>query len=73
MKTPDNTIATTLHMGSQKTKSKPCNFRTRTRRQFLYGYHNYEFLKNAFLSSNPNCTSAEYEQACCRFARLAGV
>ena len=41
--------------------------------QGLSGWHLFEFLKRSFIESNPRCTSTEYDQACYRFARLAGV
>lgn len=41
--------------------------------QALSGWHLYEYLKRSFTEANPRCTSTEYDQACYRFARLAGV
>jgi hypothetical protein len=54
------------HNTSNHSKFKSCN-------QSLRGLHGYEFMKRSFIEDNHNCTSTEYDQACYRFARLAGV
>lgn len=47
--------------------------KSKSNHQGLSGWHLYEFLKRSFIDANPRCTSTEYDQACYRFARLAGV
>lgn len=61
-----------------KTAYKTTNFKSKNNnsssgQQELSGWHLYEFLKRSFIEANPRCTSIEYDQACYRFARLAGV
>ena len=55
------------------TTSRPNNSAFKTRNQPLRGMQGYEFLKRAFTEANPNSTASEYDQACFRFARMAGV
>lgn len=76
-----------MHTTSETAKNKAVRAATQTasvkqpenhskfksRNQALRGMQGYEFLKRAFTDANPNCTSTEYDQACHRFARLAGV
>ena len=56
-----------------KTNFKPNHNKYSSPHQGLSGWHLYEFLKRSFIDANPRCTSTEYDQACYRFARLAGV
>ena len=76
-----------MHTDSDTTKNKAVRAATQTasvnqftnhskikpRNQPLRGIQGYEFLKRAFTEANPNCSCSDYDQACHRFARMAGI
>jgi len=87
MKTKVDVMGTTVTTASKYKKSKAARLlnqvtsknqptsgnRPSLPNQALYGWHGYEFMKRAFIDANPDSTASENEQACHRFARLAGV
>lgn len=60
------TQTASVNQPSNHSKIKPHN-------QALRGMQGYEFLKRAFTEANPNCSCSDYDQACYRFSRMAGV